>query len=169
MGGGASVWSKNKGGRAPPLDPPLCNILCSTIHKIKTNKNAPTVILHVLQAIKQNRHPKPNQLLTKNIPCSLLIRTDTVRLYWTTFTHRCGKTWKTFPLPLLGPNIKAITRAKRKRLFLDYRLKHLFQMDVFIAQKCLFSIQNIPTRFQKAYWDQKNELNKQHYCAKTVG
>ena len=30
------------------LDPPLCNILCSTVHKIKTNTNAPTVILHVL-------------------------------------------------------------------------------------------------------------------------
>ena len=52
----------------------------STNHKIKTNKNAPTLILLVLYAIKQNRHPKPNQLLTKNIPCSLFIRTDTVRL-----------------------------------------------------------------------------------------
>ena len=26
MGGGASVWSKNKGGRAPPLDPPLLHL-----------------------------------------------------------------------------------------------------------------------------------------------
>ena len=26
MRGGASVWSKNKGGRAPPLDPPQLHL-----------------------------------------------------------------------------------------------------------------------------------------------